>query len=328
MNSPKIRGKTDFSQPHSTQQPGSLYHHSTSPTPSFKSDRSNITTVEENSKFLDTKATAKRQKTQIAQVELSWWDCLKGVLLGPRKIAHKVVATLKTAEIGDSGIDMFDHKDCPFIRTVKGNIVSLSLAQKLGYTEFKNLNPRERNGGTSASGHKLQAEGAIHLTWYRSTSSQIFRDMRFLVSANAQCDLLVDIPKEDLTGKVAMLQSRLEDLKRELRHRPKDKKLNAKFERKQRQFTIANLELDMYKAQELVKGQPREDLETFLAEKQKEIDELKAKEGETKEKFDKEKNRKQKPSTPLQDQPDIKLLEPNGNNRTPTGLSLRHRQKN
>ena len=74
-----------------------------------------------------------------------------------------------------------------------------------------------------------------------------------------------------------------------------------------------------------MKGQPREDIETFRAEKQKEIDELKAEGGKAKKK---DKDDKEKPSTPPQDRPDIKVSEPNGNTRTPTGFSLRHRYRN
>ena len=40
-------------------------------------------------------------------------------------------------------------------------------------------------------GDTLTPEGAVHLSWYHSTSAQVFKDMRFLVLKNAEVDLLI-----------------------------------------------------------------------------------------------------------------------------------------
>lgn len=42
-------------------------------------------------------------------------------------------------------------------------------------------------------GDTLTPEGAVHLSWYHSTSAQVFKDMRFLVLANAKVDLLIGV---------------------------------------------------------------------------------------------------------------------------------------
>ena len=113
---------------------------------------------------------------------------------------------------------MFDQDDCPFILTVsvfphdnpvperhlqvrctfdtgcvQGNIISQDLAQRLGYTKFDKLKPREQNGGTTVIGDWLKPIGAIHLSWYHSTSPQVFQNMRFLVLADARVDLLIGV---------------------------------------------------------------------------------------------------------------------------------------
>jgi len=113
---------------------------------------------------------------------------------------------------------MFDQDDCPFIQIVsvfprdnpalehhqqvrctfdtgcvQGNIISQDLAQTLGYDEFEKLKPREQNGGTTVTGDWLRPIGAIHLSWYHSTSPQVFRNMRFLVLADAKVDLLIGV---------------------------------------------------------------------------------------------------------------------------------------
>ena len=76
---------------------------------------------------------------------------------------------------------------------MQGNIVSRSFAEKLGYSEldYKSLNPREKLGGTSATGQIHIPEGVLYLTWYHNSSPLLFRDMRFLVSPIQQCDILI-----------------------------------------------------------------------------------------------------------------------------------------
>jgi len=74
---------------------------------------------------------------------------------------------------------------------LQGNIVSLDLARRLGYTKFDKLKTREQNGGMTVMGGTLRPEGAVHLTWYHNSSALVFKDMRFLVLADANVDLLI-----------------------------------------------------------------------------------------------------------------------------------------
>lgn len=113
---------------------------------------------------------------------------------------------------------MFDQKDCPFIMTVsvfardnqaperceqarcifdtgcaQGNLISLDLARRLGYTKFEQLKRREKNGGTPVRGDVLKPVGAILVSWYHSTSPQVFSNMRFLVIEDGNIDLIVGV---------------------------------------------------------------------------------------------------------------------------------------
>lgn len=76
---------------------------------------------------------------------------------------------------------------------LQGNIISKEFALKLGYTEadFKPLKSRERNGGTSATGHAHMPEGALYITWYHNSSPRLYGGMRFLVSSETQCQLII-----------------------------------------------------------------------------------------------------------------------------------------
>jgi hypothetical protein len=76
---------------------------------------------------------------------------------------------------------------------MQGNLVSRDFALKLGYMEskFRPLKDFEKNGGTSSTGHTLIPLGALHLTWYHSSNPRTFRDMRFLVSEDPNCDLVI-----------------------------------------------------------------------------------------------------------------------------------------
>jgi hypothetical protein len=70
------------------------------------------------------------------------------------------------------------------------------LLNTLGYTEtdFVKLTEQERHGGTSASGHRVTPEAAVLLTWYYGTSPRTFNDMRFLVTSNPDCELVIGVP--------------------------------------------------------------------------------------------------------------------------------------
>lgn len=77
----------------------------------------------------------------------------------------------------------------------KGNIVSREfLVKTLGYEEsdFLPLTELEKSQpGISATQHILSLLGAIHLAWYFDTSTQVYRDMRFLISPHSHCDLII-----------------------------------------------------------------------------------------------------------------------------------------
>jgi hypothetical protein len=76
----------------------------------------------------------------------------------------------------------------------QGNLVSKEFVQTvLGFTEteFCSLTDNEKRGGTSATGHQLIPEGAIHLTWYHHNSTRVFRDMRFLVIGSSHYDIVI-----------------------------------------------------------------------------------------------------------------------------------------
>lgn len=85
----------------------------------------------------------------------------------------------------------------------QGNLISLDLAQRLGFAEsdFLPLSARESNGGMVATGDIHQVAGAVRISWFHNTSPKVFNDMRFLVSKSAQIDLVVgtgSIVKENL----------------------------------------------------------------------------------------------------------------------------------
>lgn len=77
---------------------------------------------------------------------------------------------------------------------MQGNLVSRAfVVDVLGYSEssFHKLTKVEKEGGAGITGHKLIPAGAVYLTWYHNTSTRVFRDMRFLVSENPMCDLVI-----------------------------------------------------------------------------------------------------------------------------------------
>lgn len=188
----------------------------TSPRWSTLSTSSTACTVVEKNPDYEEEFTP-NPRTHIAVPQLSWWDCFRGFLFGPRRIINKLAATIDIMELGDEDEKMFDHKvHCPFFITVsvfpcptsnihgrqsgrcvldtacmQGNIISADFARRLGYTSFLPLKEREENGGTVITGDLHQVSGAIHVSWYHSTSAKVYRDMRFLVSDTAQVDLVI-----------------------------------------------------------------------------------------------------------------------------------------
>jgi hypothetical protein len=77
---------------------------------------------------------------------------------------------------------------------LQGNTVSREfLLNTLKYPEsaIEPLKDSEKFGGVSSTGEILIPEGACHLTWYHNKSTQVFRGMRFLISPNPRCDLVI-----------------------------------------------------------------------------------------------------------------------------------------
>ena len=76
----------------------------------------------------------------------------------------------------------------------QGNFVSKTFViEDLEYPEsdFLPLNPVEKEGGLSASNHKLIPEAAVIITWYHAGSTRLFRNMRFLVMSNPEYHLVI-----------------------------------------------------------------------------------------------------------------------------------------
>lgn len=72
--------------------------------------------------------------------------------------------------------------------------MSKEFVDRLGYLDAdfrdRELDVTEKEG-RSATGHPLRPEGAIRLSWYRPGGPKTFDKMRFLVSSEVQCDLLI-----------------------------------------------------------------------------------------------------------------------------------------
>jgi len=150
-------------------------------------------------------------------LQLSWWDCFKGILRPWRMKSRKVTAVVA---IADEHGEAMDIDNCPWIPSVhvlskeidkdgrfvekiakcmidtgnlQGNLISKNfLLQHLGYCEsdFAKLKDSDR-AGSSVSGHPVIPDGAVKLTWYHPGSVRIYRDMRFLVLENATYDLVL-----------------------------------------------------------------------------------------------------------------------------------------
>lgn len=61
------------------------------------------TAVEENPDVGGKRSGPKRRQTQVAVVHLTWRDCLKGLLLGPKWLKQKLAADVELAELEDAG---------------------------------------------------------------------------------------------------------------------------------------------------------------------------------------------------------------------------------
>jgi hypothetical protein len=60
------------------------------------------TIVAENPDFEARRTTIKRRGTHVALVKVSWWDCLKAALFGPKKLKRQLAATVEWAEVDDT----------------------------------------------------------------------------------------------------------------------------------------------------------------------------------------------------------------------------------
>ncbi|KAF2464167.1 uncharacterized protein BDR25DRAFT_346844 [Lindgomyces ingoldianus] len=262
---------------------------------------STYTLIEEDPDIIKHPAAIHRRRTQVAVVSLSWWDCVKGFFLGPGKVKPKLTATAEIADLEDADEKMFDDKtECPFFLTVsvfpcqgsdvverqegrcvldtaclQGNIISIEFAHRLGFTQFKSLKPRERNGGIVASGNIHNVSGAIHVSWYHCTSSKVFRNMRFLVSESAPVDMVIgthsivrhqlisppnlfidienepDPDRDELKGAVVQKDGEVHAARQALQeamNTPQYAQLEKQLEMKKEELRVANWMVDLYDA--------------------------------------------------------------------------------
>jgi hypothetical protein len=76
----------------------------------------------------------------------------------------------------------------------QGNIVSRDFVLNvLQFPEanFRQLSEREKKGAIGITGSRFIPEAAIYLTWYHKKSTRVFRDMRFLITPDQHCDLII-----------------------------------------------------------------------------------------------------------------------------------------
>ncbi|KAH7307916.1 hypothetical protein BKA65DRAFT_177965 [Rhexocercosporidium sp. MPI-PUGE-AT-0058] len=77
---------------------------------------------------------------------------------------------------------------------MQGNVVSRDFVENVlefPFTSFETLTGEEEKGGASITGDLHTPLGAVHLTWYHSSSTRVFRNMRFLISASSHCDMII-----------------------------------------------------------------------------------------------------------------------------------------
>lgn len=67
---------------------------------------SNRTVIAEDSDVERKSAAFRRRRTQVAVVKLSWLDCFKGFLFGPKGVKQKLAATVKLADVEDADVDV------------------------------------------------------------------------------------------------------------------------------------------------------------------------------------------------------------------------------
>lgn len=331
---------------------------------SASSARSTITIVDNHSNIpkLDIKQI-QRRRTQAAEVKVTWWQCLKGVLFGPQVTERAARKTIIISEVEDED-DTFADTECPWILTVhavpperggkehisarctfdtgclQGNIISKEFALKLGYIEsdFKPLASTERSGGISATGHAHIPEGALYIDWYHNSSPRLFNCMRFLVSTNAQYDLIVgafsickhkllsapnlmvanrrkqDKKLDELKGAAAKLDNEIISLKEEKaekREKGKEeeaRQISAKIHKKDKQLLIAKLEIDVYIAKKASESAPTDEGKKQIWIQKEEA--LRAAKGQ-----------KTDEKATSASRPQVQFSAPNGSTRAPTGSS-------
>ncbi|KAL1600682.1 hypothetical protein SLS60_007070 [Paraconiothyrium brasiliense] len=173
------------------------------------------TIIAENPEFEARKAAIKRRQTHVAVVKVTWWQCFKAALFGPKSLSRKLAATVELAEVEDTHAEFFDDRVNCYILTVsaykhnsreyiparcvldtgcsQGNIISTKFARRLGFTEndYQPLDHREDNGGMVATGEIHKVLGFVRVSWFSETSPKVFNTMRFLVSETAHVDLVV-----------------------------------------------------------------------------------------------------------------------------------------
>jgi hypothetical protein len=77
---------------------------------------------------------------------------------------------------------------------MQGNIVSRDFVESVldfPSASFEKLTSEEQMGGIGITGDLHTPLGAIHLTWYHSSSTRVFRNMRFLISPAPYCDMII-----------------------------------------------------------------------------------------------------------------------------------------
>jgi len=159
-----------------------------------------------------------RKYTFDTSVKISRLDCLKGLFM-VNTVRRKIASTVEFNGMEESSPE--NQQRSPFILTVhvlsnekldathvspkvaqcpldtlnqQGNMVSkdyLLNVLKFSEADFIPLTEQETLGGTSASGHRVEAEAAIHLTWYHGKNARTFHDMRFLVVSGSSFDLVI-----------------------------------------------------------------------------------------------------------------------------------------
>ncbi|KAF2177270.1 hypothetical protein K469DRAFT_720828 [Zopfia rhizophila CBS 207.26] len=192
------------------EQNGSAHRRSISPASSAR------TIVEENDDLDGGKPQFKRRTTAVVDVDVTWWDLLKGLFFGPSTVRQKLSATVTTARLEEPEEDVFYRKPNPFIQHVivyprrgsnvaqrheaqctldtanlQGNIISAKFAKGLGFATYEPLRESEEVGGTGLNGQIHNVVGAVLVSWCHHTSTQVYRNMRFLVSETANVDLVI-----------------------------------------------------------------------------------------------------------------------------------------